>query len=188
MRVSLTWRQIKAVHHWATERHQPYLAARTTRGKIHDVAMPPAAWHALADILEAEAFSSSGRGRPSKLKGAKAGTRSALHTISRELLHVATHPALRGEGVVGCSSDFLCVWPVSGGSAYLWSPEPVPGTSMQILVPHFDDGLVASSGKATFPLAATFWIATEPDKVLVAPPDAFKDEQEHLGWVSSPEQ
>jgi hypothetical protein len=181
--ISLTWRQLQSARHWASERQRPLLLDSVQVGKAHRVAMPFTAWRALSVHMQEEAYTKWGRGQPSKMTGPKAGTMSAIRAIERECCRIEGHPALRGEGVMGCSFDHLVVWK-SRITGNLWQVTPAPLEVLRVLVPVYDDGLIVTAGEATWkpPDGITFWEATDPGEIVVTPPGLFANQDDHLGW------
>ena len=184
MIVRLTWRQLQAVRQWMTPLHRERHVLERQVGKLHEVALPFVGWRTLSRIMQEQAYTKWGRGRPSAMKGEKAGTASAIRAIERACVEYETHPAMRNEGVMGFCPDHLTVWK-SRIEGIVWQPTPVPGEPMKILVPVYDDSPIVSARKVTWkpPAGITFWNATDPGKVVVTPPGLFKDQQDHLGWA-----
>lgn len=180
MILRLSPRQIAACRIWLTERHREFFKPVKVSSRRIEVAMPAAAWSALADVLFAHAFRPSGRsdGR------APAGTRSALHAIARGLARLESHPAMVGEMVRGYSGDVLTAWPSAWPSAERFSPYPVPGESMVILVPHLHDkGVFAGAASGTvFTSDVTSWNQTPKLDAWAEIPGLFLDPADHEGW------
>lgn len=185
MIVRLTARDLAAVRYWATDRHKEFLAEPVAVGKrTVDVAMPYAAWLALRNTLRERAFSRSGRGRPSKLTGELAGTRHALQRIQIELNAMDVHPALRDEIIVGSSDLHIPVWVDPNIDKPAFSLVPAGKRSMLVMIPRWMPSVV-TSGRTTFrpPEGLTEWVTCRPDRVEVAPPGLFLDEDAHRGWL-----
>src|SRR5688572_5023133 len=137
MIIPLTWSQLQACNHWGTERHKDYL--RRTRHQTkhgHEVAMPAAGWLSLAEILQRKAFHASGRHRKrGNAREGAVGTRSAATGIWKVLVDARTHPALRGEAMLGSYGNVFLAWPSGVDGHWLLVP-PDDTTVPAIMVPH----------------------------------------------------
>lgn len=168
--------------HWGSERHREYLDRAVTVGNKRSVAMPYVGWVTLADLLKQEAFTKWGKGRPSKLVGDAKGTRSALHCIGQHTVAAASHPALQGYSVMGCSEQLFTAWPV--GAMMLrdqWSLGPTWIGPMVVLWPEYTKGVQATSDSAAFKVDLTTWHPIPWDDAYR--PIGLFPEPEHLGWL-----
>jgi hypothetical protein len=185
MIVRLTHRDLAAVRYWGTARHISFIESNSTKvGKRYvDVGMPYSAWLALRNTLREQAFSRSGRGRPSKLTGDMAGTRHALTHIQRELNAMDVHPALLGELILGCSDLHIPVWPDRfDGPPPNWSLVPTHEDVMHVLVPIYDSSIVTVGGVTWTPKEGiTSWRARPSIDYEV--PGLFLDEADHRDWL-----
>lgn len=185
MIVGLTWNQLQACRYWGTPLHRKLLTeTRQLTKRGHQCAMPPIGWKTLSERLIDAAFHPSGRERRTRnSEGAKAGTRSACHTVTNALAHLEVHPALRGEAMMGSFGNVLLVW-VSLDS---YSIYPNPHGEVRILVPHTTERNLRY-GETDFTETVTRWLPQPVGSIEIE--GAFLDPSSHLvfleGYVPDP--
>lgn len=169
--IALTYSQLQACRRLGTERHKEYLAGQKTHSKDgHLVGMPPVAWLRLVEILQTKAFHPSGRHRKrGNQRDGIAGTRAAVTRIWGTLVEARSHPALRGEAMLGSFGTVMLAWPTAPRSR-LWGLFP-NDLEPSILAP--ETRLIQGSH-------VTAWSPLPVGSLEIE--GAFLDPESHFGW------
>lgn len=156
-------------HLSATYEHWFVLARRPSE-TIRVIAMPAIGWSILADALSDELYLPNGRVRGKPM----ASMKSALKHVRTQVMTRESHPALKGEGVVGELHDIIPAWKErSDMDSATWSPYPIPGGHYALLEPRAID----RGG-----IKVTLW----PARVVVRTGEGWRGQEAHWAFLTSP--